>query len=144
MLYTIGYQGKTIDEFMGLLWENEVNILVDVRHSRNSKLPDYGKAIEKHCVDYNIKYIHLQELGNTPTLRRMFKPEKANSYPFYLSYKLHVEKSKDLQVLKDIVENTYSMPCLMCMESNPDHCHRSALVKVLNAQYVQHLSIATQ
>ena len=63
-IYTIGYQGKSIDELIEILRKYNINHLVDVRSLPRSRLNDFNKEELKESLFYkSIYYKHKPELG---------------------------------------------------------------------------------
>src|SRR5438876_6207663 len=76
-IWTIGHSTRTIDEFISLLKENEINLLVDVRASPGSKrYPQFNReALAESLSAHGIRYEHFPELGG----RRKPKPDSRNT-----------------------------------------------------------------
>ncbi|HZW46696.1 MAG TPA: DUF488 domain-containing protein, partial [Microvirga sp.] len=69
-LFTIGYEGKTLDEFLGQLGEAGVRLLIDVRAVAASRRPGFSKtALAGALAERGIGYVHLRALG-TPKAGR--------------------------------------------------------------------------
>jgi uncharacterized protein (DUF488 family) len=65
LLYTIGYEGKEIQQFIDLLKNTGIEHLIDVRFSAESQYkPDFNKAIlARELERAKIKYTHRPDLG---------------------------------------------------------------------------------
>src|SRR5690554_6595445 len=62
-LYTIGYEGRTIDSYLDLLILNNIRLLVDVRASAYSMKPDFiGGRLKNYCRLLGIEYRCIPEL----------------------------------------------------------------------------------
>ena len=127
--YTIGYEKKTIEQFIGLLKEAKIQTLVDVRKNPVSQYkPDFnkeklGEALRKH----EIRYVHHPELGVPSEIRR--KLGETGSYDwFFKQYDENVipklEKEVDLQSLNYPI-------AVMCVELDPTRCHRHRIALAL-------------
>ena len=63
-LSTIGYEGKTIDEFLAELGDAGVELLIDVRAVAASRRPGFSKsALRAALAERGIDYLHLRALG---------------------------------------------------------------------------------
>ena len=63
-IFTIGYEGRDIDAFLNILVQNEVCVLIDVRHNPFSmNLPFVKTRLAHALANARIEYIHLPELG---------------------------------------------------------------------------------
>src|SRR5947209_7316735 len=76
-IWTIGHSTRPIEDFIGLLRENKIGAVVDVRRFPGSRRhPQFGQpqlsaALAKEGIDY----IHLPELGG----RRAPQPDSPNT-----------------------------------------------------------------
>ncbi len=117
--YTFGYGGRQPDDFIRLLKENGIEIVVDVRLLPNQaymsfykKAKSEDKGIQRLLKDNDIQYVSLIELGN------IFLNREDGLKP----YEQLVEQSGDL-----LFERLYQVPeqfCLMCAEKKVTECHR--------------------
>src|SRR4029077_20352029 len=73
-IWTIGHSTRTIDEFISLLKENEINLLVDVRAWPGSKrYPQFNKeALAESLNADGIRYEHFPELGRQTKIQARF------------------------------------------------------------------------
>ena len=64
-MYTIGHSTHTQEEFISLLKDYDIEVLVDVRSYPGSKyVPQFNQEnMEKWLPENDIKYIHMPELG---------------------------------------------------------------------------------
>jgi uncharacterized protein (DUF488 family) len=127
-LFTIGYQGRTLDEFVSLLAANDIDILVDVRHTPWSRKPDFRKARLATGLESNsIDYVHLPEFGSAPGLRERLKQTGdwasfANAYSQNLS-----TMDEHIRAVLGVFKG--KRICLLCLEADPEVCHRSILAE---------------
>ena len=69
-LFTIGYEGKTLPEFVGELAAAKVSLVIDVRAIAASRRPGFSKtALSGALREAGIDYLHLRALG-TPKAGR--------------------------------------------------------------------------
>ena len=129
-VYTIGYEKKNIEEYIQILKENKIKILVDVRERAWSYKKDFcktrlGEALEKK----GIKYLHLKDLGNPKIFRSQINDKK-----FSLSlYEDYLKTTRaGLNDLAETINDTTSNICLTCFEKEAHECHRSIILKVFN------------
>ncbi|MEN6328638.1 MAG: DUF488 domain-containing protein, partial [Syntrophomonas sp.] len=58
-IYTIGYEGKTVDEFLRVLEKAKISIVIDVRENPNSRKKGFSKKILSETLNNNgIQYRH--------------------------------------------------------------------------------------
>jgi uncharacterized protein (DUF488 family) len=109
--WTIGHSNRSIEKFLELLNEHEIQVLVDVRSFPTSKIEHFKREqMETWLTQYGIEYVWLgKELGG---YRRG-------------GYKKHVRTKtfrEGIRRLLEIAKNKRA--CIMCMEVNPKYCHR--------------------
>lgn len=130
-LYTIGYRSYTIEGLIKILKENQIEILVDVRQSAFSIRPEYRRILlSARFRDNGISYYHLGKLGAPKRLREQIKSKQLGRDRF---------KSKYLSYLSDCGEALDSLwnmvnehrVCLMCLERDPNDCHRLLIAEKL-------------
>lgn len=124
-LYTIGYAGFELDDFISVLKENSVGALVDVRSSPYSSFHEiYNQEnLENNLKKNGIYYLFLGEsLGARPKDRSLYTDNVVdftkvkNSSPFIQGcHRIH-------DGLRKIAI------CMMCAEKDPITCHRTILV----------------
>lgn len=127
-LYTIGYEGVSIEEYLVRLINNDVKVLVDVRNNPISMKYGFSKyQLSKYCKDLDIEYIHIPELGILSELRQNLNTP--NDYDnLFANYRKHTlpkaiaEQKKVLSLLKQ-----YKRVALTCFEANIHQCHRKHL-----------------
>jgi len=109
-VYTIGHSNHPLDNFLSLLRQHEIQVLVDVRSVPYSKhAPQYRKReLQQVVEDQGITYVHLgKELGGMP---------RAPEPDFQAGLERLLALAKEERVV------------VMCAEENPARCHRSALI----------------
>ena len=64
-IFTIGYQGRAIDDFIKLLKTNAIELLIDARYSAESQYkPEFsGDVLKRELSRNNVAYEHHPELG---------------------------------------------------------------------------------
>lgn len=67
-VYTIGYEGKGLEGFIGELLGAEVDVLVDVRELPVSRKRGFSKsALSARVNDAGIEYLHFRSSGSRET-----------------------------------------------------------------------------
>ncbi len=68
---TIGYEGRTIDEFLSVMISNGVNVVIDVRKNPSSRKFGFNKTkLSDYLSRFKIQYVHIPELGIEASLRK--------------------------------------------------------------------------
>jgi len=137
--FLIGYEGKTIDDFLNELIVNNVQILVDVRNNPRSLKYEFNKERSKKTLSQvSIEYINIPELGVEPEKRKHLET-KDDYERLFASYAAELpRKEKWLKQLVAIGENR--RVAIMCFERNYQSCHRREIGKNLR-QYGQDIRI---
>lgn len=132
-LFTIGYEGATIDAFIDTLERAGVKTLVDVRAVPLSRKPGFSKrGLAAALAERGIGYRHLQRLG-TPTEGRN-AARAGNISKMRDIYLGHLEEADAQAEMAMLVDQARESPsALLCFERDPGHCHRSVLFERLDA-----------
>ena len=135
-VYTIGYGGRSPQDFLGLLKEKGVRAVVDVRlrPDRSSmgtyvKAKDPDKGIVRLLRDVNIRYSSFVELGN------IF----LDCDDWTERYQKLLEQAGDLLI--DRLRQIPGSFCLMCAEKQVARCHRQLIAEYLSRKgyLVEHI-----
>ncbi len=127
-LFTVGYEGFSIDDFIAHLKDYAVNCLLDVRDIPLSRKPGFSKtALSQRLLQDDILYVHFKELGSPKHVREKLKLDKDYTRFF-------ATMQKHLTGKKDSIENAYRYVinktcCLMCFEHPAEKCHRNIVAK---------------
>jgi uncharacterized protein (DUF488 family) len=129
-VYTIGYEGRSVDEFLLKMIDEKIQILADVRNNPWSMKYGYSKQnLEVFCDKLEIRYKNIPSLGIPSSLRKNLD-DKETYEKLFTMYRTYLEKKKgELQDLKRLSEK--QRIALMCFERDPNYCHRGVLGKEL-------------
>jgi uncharacterized protein (DUF488 family) len=127
-IYTIGYEGVTMDAFIASLHAAGVERVIDVRALPLSRRPGFSKTtLAASLKEAGIDYVHLKALG-TPKRGR------------------DAAKKGDVVTLRAVYDDQLALPeaqaaaaqmrvlaaerpsALLCYERDPCHCHRTLLL----------------
>jgi uncharacterized protein (DUF488 family) len=135
-LFTIGHSTRSLDEFVGLLQANRVDLVADVRTAPGSRrMPHFAKAaLADELPLRGIEYVHLPELGGL----RKPKGDSINtgwrnlSFRGYADYMQTDAFARGLDRLLGMA--TEHDLAIMCAEAVPWRCHRSLIADALTAR----------
>lgn len=127
-LFTVGYENRTVRQLVRLLEEHEVGRLVDVRERPFSRKKGFSatplaEALRKAGIVYEPGF----GLGNPDEIRSLWK-----------NGDLEVGKRRYRGLLqngrRDRVEHVIALAgvgtvALLCLEDDPDDCHRSVIAE---------------
>lgn len=124
-LFTVGYEGRTLEGYLDLLSGGGVTLLCDVRRNPISRKPGFSrKALAAACARMGIRYEHLPELGIPSEKRRAVKTQ-ADRDALLAEYErttLVLQKEAVLRVACWVQEGL--AVALTCFEADPARCHR--------------------
>lgn len=126
-IYTIGHSSHTIENFVNLLKEYDINCIVDVRSTPYSKFHSQfnRENIKSELKKHGIYYIFMgEELGARRSDRSLY------TIKGYLDFEKTVKSSKFLKGISRIKEGLSKgfNIVLMCSEKDPMACHRSIMI----------------
>src|SRR5262245_32908004 len=141
---TLGHSTRAIDEFISLLKENEIKLLIDVRAWPGSKrYPQFNKdALAESLTTNGIRYEHFLELGG----KRKSKPDSRNtawrnaSFRGYADYMETEQFQKGIERLLNVAAEA-GPTAIMCAEAVWWRCHRSLIADYLKARGIEVLNI---
>ena len=125
-LWSIGHSKHSAEEFIALLTDNAIEVVVDVRTSPYSKMaPQFNLADLKQNLKFaNINYIPMGEsLGGRPTQKSFYDTD---GHVFYDKMAETDEFQAGLARLIDGISK-YRV-AIMCSEGSPLKCHRTLLI----------------
>ena len=144
-LFTIGYEGDSIDGYLDRLLRNRVALLCDVRRNPLSRKTGFsGRQLAGYCERVGILYRHLPDLG-IPTERRRELVTRADYDALFEEY-----EREDLPKAGHAIEqlsrllDEHSRIALTCFEKEPECCHRHCVAeemerKIPNCPAINHL-----
>lgn len=123
-LSTIGYEGKTIDEFLAELDEAAVELLIDVRAVAASRRPGFSKtALAAALAERGISYLHLRALG-TPRAGRD-AARKGRIAEMHAIYEEQLQAPEaELAMAQADAAAKERHAALLCFEADASRCHR--------------------
>jgi uncharacterized protein (DUF488 family) len=135
-IYSIGHSNLDVQGFIDLLKKNGVDCLVDIRSIPQSRFcPQFNKTrLEAVLRENGIQYLYEgASLGGRIKDIDCFidkkLPEKKTDFAKSIDYNVLKTKSWFNEGIRRVIElNAKNTPALMCMEEDPDKCHRSILV----------------
>jgi uncharacterized protein YwgA len=132
VLYTIGYEGISLEEYLNRLIKNDVKVLVDVRNNALSMKFGFSKTkLKSFCASLNIEYLHIPEVGIQSNKRQELKTQEDYDILFedYKNQNLNITTSHQQQIL-ELLKNKKRI-ALTCFEANICQCHRKHLAEAI-------------
>src|SRR3954468_15452337 len=132
-IFTIGYEGATMDEFIGALQRAGVERVIDVRALPLSRRPGFSKTSLKGALEEaGIEYLHLKALGTPADGRSAARAGRHKDMERIYAGQLELPEAmaQSGQMLELAAEKASA---LLCMEREPAHCHRTLLLDAVAA-----------
>lgn len=144
-LHTIGYELGTVPTFLATLRAAGVETLVDVRAAARSRRPGFAKTrLAANLHEAGIRYLHLPALGTPAEGRAAARAGKHGEMQDVFREHLKTEVAQEgLSALTELVASGQKV-CLLCLEAEPEHCHRSLVAEAINSRLpvrIVHLEI---
>lgn len=134
-LYTIGYEGRSLEGFINTLIQKNIKMVCDVRKNPLSRKFGFSKGTLSHVLPtIGISYINIQGLG--------IESEKRVDLNTKQDYeKLFIEYENTLFNRKEYLDNVYRLYeqhnriALLCYEKEPEMCHRHVIRDYMLTHY---------
>ena len=128
-IFSIGYEGISIDAYLNTLVKNNIKLLCDVRKNPLSMKYGFSKnQLKKYCENLHIDYVHIPDLGIESQARKNLNTHE-DYYNLFEVYKTGLKvKTFFLQKIKELL-NQYNRIALTCFEKDHKFCHRDTLIK---------------
>jgi uncharacterized protein (DUF488 family) len=139
VVLTIGHSTRTLEDFISLLREYDVQKVVDIRTiPRSSHNPQFNREeLPKSLKAVGLGYVHMSGLGG---LRHSVSDSpntgwRSLSFRGFADYMQEKEFKKSLRTLIELAKT--ERLALMCAEAVPWRCHRSLIADALLVRGVQ-------
>src|SRR6478735_1627442 len=127
-IFTIGYEGTTVGEFLDALKTAEVQRVIDVRALPLSRRPGFSKSPLRGALEEaGIEYVHLKALGTPAEGRSAARAGRHADLERIYAGQLELPEAiaQSAQMLDLAAERPSA---LLCMEREPAECHRTLLL----------------
>lgn len=124
-IFTIGYEGRSLDSFLNTLIANNVKTLADIRNNPVSmKYGFTGRSLKHYVEETGIKYISIPELGIESQYRKNLDNQEdyINLFKIYES-EILPQRNDKMALLKNLIMQEKRI-ALMCFEKDERMCHR--------------------
>ena len=130
-IFTIGYEGTTVAEFIDALAAAGVERVIDVRALPLSRRPGFSKTALKGALEEaGMEYLHLKALGTPADGRAAARAGRHADLERIYAGQLELPEAmaQGAQMLELAREKPTA---LLCMEREPAHCHRTLLLNAV-------------
>lgn len=128
-IFTIGYEGTTMEAFLAALKAAGVEQVIDVRALPLSRRPGFSKnGLAATLKDAGIGYVHLKALGTPKPGRDAAKKGDWQTMEAVYARQLELpEAQAEAAKMRALAAEKPS--ALLCFERDPRHCHRTMLLR---------------
>lgn len=133
ILFTIGYEGVSLENYLNKLIKNNIKLLCDVRKNALSMKYGFSKSqLKNACEGVGIKYMHIPEVGINSDKRQELNSQKDYDKLFreYVSNNLSQTTDYQKKILDLLKEN--KRIALTCFEADKCQCHRTHLAEAIS------------
>lgn len=132
VLFTVGYERRSVSGLIDTLKQQGVETLIDVRQYPNSRRKGFSKsALTQVLTDAGIDYESISALGSPPALRKEYRSTGDVDW-FFEHFEIHLDEQKEF--LQHLLEKVQTETCcLLCYERDPDLCHRKSVANRIKA-----------
>ncbi len=133
--YSVGYEKKSLDDFINFLKQHNVMFLADVREVAFSRRNGFRKGpLQSALLENGIYYVGFPALGAPKKIREKLK-ETHDYETFFKEYKEHMLKNElHLKALLNLLKQ--GTTAIMCYEADYNMCHRKVIIEWLKQQGV--------
>lgn len=130
-IFTIGYEGATVDGFLAALQQAGIERLIDVRALPLSRRPGFSKSALAAAVnEIGIDYVHLKDLGTPKRGRDAAKKGDVGTLRAVYDDQLALPEAQ-VAAARMLELATEKPSALLCYERDPCHCHRTLLLEAV-------------
>jgi uncharacterized protein (DUF488 family) len=132
ILFTIGYEGISLEEYLVRLLKNDVKILIDVRKNPLSMKFGFSKnQLINYCQSLDILYLHFPEVGIDSSQRQELNSQSDYDKLFSIYRKTNLNNSIKTQTEIFNLLLEHKRIALTCFEANICQCHRKHLAEAI-------------
>lgn len=134
-LFTIGYEGVSLENYLNRLILNNIKLLIDVRRNPLSMKFGFSKnQLKSYCKSLNIDYIHIPEVGIASNKRQMLNSQNDYDILFEDYKKTTLTETRDQQYRIINLVMAKMRVAITCFESDICQCHRKHLAENIMKQ----------
>ncbi len=132
-LFTVGYEGTTVDRVIAALQQVGVVHLVDVRAVPSSRKPGFSRRqLEAAALEAGLQYTHLRALGTPKPGREAAR--RGDAATMHRIFDAHMQAPEPQAELARAMAISREAPaCLLCFERDHRMCHRDILAGLIHA-----------
>ena len=143
VIWTIGHSTRSLEEFIGLLRGERIELLADVRRYPASRMHPHfnAEALRQSLTAARVRYEGYPELGG----RRTPRPDSTNTRWRNASFRGYADYMEspafDTALARLMADAADARTAIMCAEAPWWRCHRALIADALKARGVEVLHI---
>jgi uncharacterized protein (DUF488 family) len=134
-LYTVGYEGLDVEDFVKFVKKNKIKLIADLRKNPISRKKGFSKnKLAEQLKLKKIDYMHFPLLGTPSAWRKLEAEGKISRKKLFEMYvdKIIPSGQSDIERLRVLLREQPT--ALLCYEADANDCHRSFVAKEIIRQ----------
>lgn len=134
-IYTIGYEGGDIQQFVATLKKNKIKSLIDIRKNPVSRKKGFSKnKLAQAVAEEGIRYFHFGDLGVPSAWRKEAKEEIITRAKMFKKYSKEILPANQDKIEEIVGIAKKGRSALLCYEKDAHDCHRHYLTEEISKQ----------
>jgi len=132
IMYTIGYEGISLESYLNKLIQNDIRVLIDVRNNPISQKFGFSSSqLKRFCESIKIEYFNFRDVGIASDYRQELKTQEDYDKLFDNYWKKTLSKTISTQhKILELVKK-HGRIALTCFEADICQCHRKHLAQAV-------------
>jgi uncharacterized protein (DUF488 family) len=131
-VYTVGYEGLALEEFLQRLRDARLQIVVDVRELPLSRKRGFSKtALRAALAAAGLAYLHVRSLGCPKPIRDKYRENR--DWDAYTAAFMKYLREQSAAVGEVAAVCSSSPTALLCYEADASRCHRTYVARAAAA-----------
>ena len=134
VIFTLGYEGRTIEEYINKLTDNGIELVCDVRRNPLSRKYGFSKSVFSSILnDMHIGYEHIGKLGIVSEDRSSL--DSPSDYKkLFKRYAKNIPNNQESIERITKLASQYKRIAITCFEELPEFCHRHCITDYMATQ----------
>ena len=136
-IYTIGFTQKSAEQFFGLLHDNNIQRLADIRLHPSGQLSGFAQQEDlpyflEHLAE-GCQYLYMPHLAPSKEILKDYREDK--DWSRYVNRFETLMDERRIPLVLDPDEFEELICCLLCSEASPEQCHRRLVAERLQKHW---------
>jgi uncharacterized protein (DUF488 family) len=129
-VFTAGYEGRSLENFLTDLRAQGVRLLADVREAPISRKPGFSKSALAQALQHaGIDYLHIRALGCPKPIRDAYKQD-GDWARYTRAFMQHLDAQQG--AVEELTRLCEAQPtALLCYEADFNRCHRTYVARAV-------------